>query len=93
MARKKTAKKKIIEPQAPVYIPPSDDDNPKYKAIDELKSAGYDVYNEDGSVMVLIEFKDIKKEMPKAVKEIERIISNVGYHGSFGCRAKRTENQ
>ena len=93
MAKKKATKKKIEELPKPVYIPPSDEDNPKYAAIESLKAAGYEVYNEDGVIMVLIEFKDAKKEMPKATKEIERIISNAGYHGSFGCRAKRTGDQ
>ena len=93
MAKKKSTKKKAEEIPQPVYIPPSNEDNPKYAAIEALKAAGYEVYNEDGVIMVLIEFKDVKKEMPKATTEIERIISSAGYHGSFGCRAKRSENQ
>ena len=92
MAGKKT-QKKTEEIERPVYIPPSDEDNPKYAAIDALRAAGYEVYNEDGVIMVLFEFSNVKKEMPKIVREVERIITSAGYHGSFGCRAKRSENQ
>ena len=93
MAKKKTLAKKEEEIKQPIYIPPPMTENPKFKAIEALKAEGYEVYNEDGVVMVSFEFNGNKNELPKIMKEVERIITSVGYRGSFGCRARRSEKQ
>lgn len=90
---KKTNRKKKKEVHVQeTYIPPVQVDNSKQDAINALKSNGYEAYSEDGVIMVRIEYSGDNKEISKAYKEVEKILHDIGYNRSYGCRAKKVND-
>ena len=92
MARKINSKKKKPAPVEEVYIPYVQEDHSKQDAVYALKAKGYDAFAEDGVVMVSFEYNGGTKEMTAVLKEVEKILKEVGYNRSFGCRAKRRDD-
>ena len=84
-----TRKKKAEVHVQEVYIPPVTVDNSKQEAIAALKSKGFDAYSEDGVIMVSFEYNDGTEQMNKMLSEVEKVLAEVGYDRSYGCRAKR----